>query len=296
MVSDNSDDWIYWIAPDGHLHYVSPACERVTGYSPEEFINHPELTHEIIFGADKEKVRHHFGVGRQDDSPHNLEFRIVTKIGEMRWINHRCSPVFNNEGEYLGRRGTNRNITERKQKEEQLYESEFKFSRLYENSPFGMVMVDKDFRFKKANHLFCTITGYTESELQELTFKDLTHPDDLTKDLSNIEKLINKKIAVYKAEKRYIRKDGCIIWGSLSVTANYDSEGQFLYNLGIIEDITRPESSDDEIKHLNERIKHSTRASQVGIWDWDIENNLLSWDDQMYALYGLKKGRFCRCI
>ena len=421
LISDNSDDWIYWIAPDGHFHYVSAACERVTGYSPEEFFNHPELNHEIVFGADQEKIRQHTQTVKLDDSLHNLEFRIITKTGDIRWINHSCSPIINDDGEYLGRRGTNRNITERKLQEEQLFESEFRFGKLFENGPFGMVIADIEFRFKKANPAFCAIMGYSESELLQFTFKDVSHSDDLSKDLANIRKLMNKEIAVYKTEKRYIRKGGEIIWGSLTITATYDSEGQFLYNLAIVEDITRRKEAEknlvesernyrelfenmsagfvqfevvlneedfpidlviitgnekfeattglkiqnaigkrltqvlpgiendaadwvrtyakvaltgetqqfeqksellgvyysinayqsgskrcavtfvditerkrveEEIQKLNERISTATRASQVGIWDWDIQNNILSWDEQMYILYGVNKDEF----
>ena len=272
LIADNSDDWIYWVAPDGHLHYVSPACERVTGYSPEEFANHPELTHQIVLEADREKVSQHTQIAKQDDTPHNLEFRIVTKTGEIRWVNHSCSPIFNDEGEYLGRRGTNRNITERKRQEEQLFESEFRFNKLYENGPFGMVMADKEFRFKKANPAFCAIMGYSEAELQQFTFRDVTHPDDMSKDLDNVRKLMNKEISVYKTEKRYIRKDGQAIWGSLTVTATYDSEEQFLYNLGIIEDITLRKQTQEALTESEERLRTLLLASFDGAYrmsaDW----------------------------
>jgi PAS domain S-box-containing protein len=292
LVSDNSDDWIYWVMPDGHLHYVSPACERVTGYSPDEFIIRPELYQEIIYESDREIISQHTRTLTHDDTPHHLEFRIVTKEGEIRWISHNCSPIFGKNGEFLGRHGTNHNITELKLQEEQLYESEFRFNKLYENGPFGMVISDSEFRFVKANPAFCAIMGYSEAELQKMTFKDLSEPDDVVRDLDNVRKLINKEISVYKTEKRYIRKDGQIIWGSLTVTATYDSNGQFLYNLGLVEDITRRKYAEEKIIQLNERISTATRASQVGIWDWDIKNNLLAWDEQMNSLYGLNKEEF----
>ena len=76
--------------------------------------------------------------------------------------------------------------------------------------------------------------GYTESELQQMTFQQITHPDDIYKDMSNVLKLIKNEIAIFRTEKRYIRKDGELIWVSLTITANYDNEGRFLYNLAII--------------------------------------------------------------
>ena len=106
----------------------------------------------------------------------------------------------------LGRRGTNRDITERKFAEEQLRESELRFSKLYEDGPFGMAMVDADFRFKKVNPAFSAMMGYSEKELRKMTFKDITHPEDAHKDLPNVLKLINKEISVFKTEKRLYPK------------------------------------------------------------------------------------------
>ncbi len=292
LISDNSDDWIYWIAPDGNFLYVSPACERVTGYSPEEFTNCPELNHQIILEADKDKFNQHQQHSRSDSTHHELEYRIITKDGEIRWISHSCSPIYNDEGEYMGRRGTNRNITERKLQEEQLYESEFRFNKLYENSAFGMVLTNEKFQFIKTNPAFCEIMGYDEAELLKMTFGEITFPAELNNDVSNIQKLIRREIPVYKTEKRYVRKDGQVIWGSLTVVSNYTDDGSFLYNLATVEDITRRKQAEEDLKHLNERISTATRASQVGIWDWDIQKNVLKWDDQMYELYGLRKGEF----
>jgi PAS domain S-box-containing protein len=287
LIADNSDDWIYWVAPDGHLNYVSPACERVTGYSPEEFASHPDLTHEIVFLPDQYKISEHTNVSKVDNTPHNLEFRIVTKAGEIRWVNHSCSPIFDSEGKYLGRRGTNRNITERKLQEEQLFESEFRFSKLYENGSFGMVITDNQFRFQKANKAFCNIIGYSEAELQQITFKQISIPEDLNDNLSNISKLINQEIPVYKTEKRYIRKDREVIWGSLTVIANYDSNGEFLYNLGIVEDITNRKKVEEDLNKSRSLLAETESIGKVGGWEFNIDTLEQNWTDEVYRIHEL---------
>ncbi len=287
LIADNSDDWIYWIAPDGRLNYVSPACERLTGYSPEEFANNPKLTHAIVFGPDQARVSQHINNSKLDNTPHNLEFRIVTKVGEIRWVNHSCSPIFDSEGNYLGRRGTNRNITERKLQEEQLFESEFRFSKLYENGSFGMVLTDNQFRFKKANKAFCEIIGYSEAELQQITFKEISFPEDLADNLTNISKLINREIPVYKAEKRYIRKEGEVIWGSLTVIANYDSAGKFLYNLGIVEDITHRKQVEEDLKKSKKLLSETESMGKVGGWEFNIDTFEQTWTDEVYRIHEL---------
>jgi PAS domain S-box-containing protein len=237
-------------------------------------------------GIEETEVFHIIKKTLETRSSDHFENEFVFPDGSIGWFDLSILPV--PEGVFM----LSIDITERKRKEKLLFESEFRFDKLYENGPFGMVMADKEFYFKKANPAFCEIMGFNEDEIRKLTFKDITHPDDLEKDLSNIRKLANQEISVYKTEKRYIRKDRRVIWASLSVVATFSNDGQFLYHLGIIEDISHRKQAEEEIRHLNERISTATRASQVGIWDWDIVNNQLYWDDQMYTLYGLKKGEF----
>lgn len=217
---------------------------------------------------------------------YHLENEFIFPDGSPGWFDLSIQPV--PEGVFI----LSIDITERKKKEKELFESEFRFSLLYENGPFGMVLADEAYRFRKANPMFCSIMGYTEEEIKKITFRELTHPDDLAADLQNVRRLMNKEISVYRTEKRYIRKDGIIIWGALTVTSILDISGKFLYNLGIVEDITRRKNAEEKITQLNERISTATRASRVGIWDWDVRNNVLTWDDMMYELYGMKRDHF----
>lgn len=142
LIADNSNDWIYWLVPNGKVHYVSPACERVTGYSADEFIAHPKLIQEIVFEEDREMIIEHHKNSHLDHIPHDLEYRIITKGGEMRWISHSCSPIYNEKGEYLGQRGTNRNITDRKR-------AEFELSKL--NDTLEQRVIERTSQLEAAN-------------------------------------------------------------------------------------------------------------------------------------------------
>ena len=168
---------------------------------------------------------------------------------------------------------------------EQLSQSEFRFNKMWENGPFGLMMVDQKFQYINVNPMFCEILGYSEAELQQLTFKDISHPDDLVKDLPNIRKLINKEISVYKTEKRYIRKDGQVIWGALTVTANYDNEGQFLYNLAIVEDISRRKLAEEELKKSKQLLSETESIGKVGGWEFNIDTLVTTWTDEVYRIH-----------
>ena len=120
-VADNTYDWEWWAAPDGKYAYVSPACERITGRTAEEFVADPDLLLAITHPDDVAMVREHI----QADVSHRpvddrLEFRIFSTTDDERVIEHRCQDVVDGDGAYLGRRGSNRDITERKRGEAEI--------------------------------------------------------------------------------------------------------------------------------------------------------------------------------
>jgi PAS domain S-box-containing protein len=116
-VADYTYDWEYWSAPDGALKYVSPSCERIAGYSAREFMEDPSLFIKVILPEDREIWARHDHDGRNRSEPRDIQFRIRTKAGEIRWINHVCLPVNDAQGKFLGVRASNRDITSRKKAE-----------------------------------------------------------------------------------------------------------------------------------------------------------------------------------
>jgi two-component system sensor histidine kinase/response regulator len=114
--ADFTYDWEVWVAPNGSYRYVSPACLRVTGYGADEFVANPGLMLQIIHPDDLAGVETHFSALHAPVHDQcSIEFRIVTKAGDIRWIDHICHAVISENGSYLGRRASNRDITEHKQ-------------------------------------------------------------------------------------------------------------------------------------------------------------------------------------
>ncbi len=217
----------------------------------------------------------------------HFENEFAFPDGTLGWFDLSIQPV--PEGVFI----LSMDITERKLQEAKLLDSEFRFSKLFENGPFGMVIADKESRFKKANPAFSAIIGYSEEEILQLTFKDISYPNDLKKDITCIQKLNNKEIAVYKTEKRYIRKDGQIIWASLTVSAIFDSEGQFLYNLGIIEDITRRKHVEEELRESEQKYRLLFEDNPHPMWVYDLETlNFLEVNQAAIKKYGFSRDEF----
>jgi PAS domain S-box-containing protein len=124
LLADFTHDWEYWIAPDGNYIYVSPSCERITGYHPDEFIRDTGLFEKIIHPDDGALIRGHFNKDLLCKETKSLDFRIRTRNGKERWIAHICLPVYDDNGQFAGRRASNRDITERKLAQEALNEAQ----------------------------------------------------------------------------------------------------------------------------------------------------------------------------
>lgn len=163
-VADFTHDWEYWVDQEGRLIYVSPSCERITGFSAQEFMNDSTLMMSIIHPEEVALVQNHFHdeTNNRDFGLYNLDFRIIDKNGDTRWLNHVCQPVRGPEGESLGRRGSNRDITDRKNLETQ-------FLHAQKMEAIGTLAggIAHDF-----NNLLQVILGYTEFVMMRKQIND----------------------------------------------------------------------------------------------------------------------------
>jgi two-component system cell cycle sensor histidine kinase/response regulator CckA len=137
-VADFTYGWEYWVDAEGNFLYCSPACERMTGYSAKEFIDDPDLMNRIIHPDDRAETLDHYHEVRKVAplAVDARDFRIIHRDGETRWIGHVCQPVYDQEGQPLGRRGSNRDITDRKLAQKKIGLNESCLQSLYEISQY----------------------------------------------------------------------------------------------------------------------------------------------------------------
>ena len=129
-------------------------------------------------------------------------------------------------------------MTERVRYEEELKESEERFRMTFEAAGVGMAHVAPDGRWLRINGKLAEITGYHREELLEKTFQDITHPEDLEKDLEHVRRMMVGEIDGYSMHKRYLRKDGRRVWVEITVSALRAASGQLACFVTVIEDVT----------------------------------------------------------
>ena len=169
-------DWEYWLAPEGNLVYISPSCERITGYQPDEFLRDPTLLDRIIHPDDAPLMVAHTHAASERGDLVPIDFRIRRSDGAIRWIGHVCRQVHDENGRDLGRRVSNRDITERKQAENALREQEKLYRNVFESVADGLAICDLTGLIVEANPAFCQMHGYACGEVIGRRLTSFIHP------------------------------------------------------------------------------------------------------------------------
>ncbi len=217
-LADFTYDWEYWKAPDGTLIYMSPSCERITGYRVDEFLNDANLLEAIVHPEDRATVVEHLHEQVTTHQVHAMDFRIINKDGHIRWIAHVCQPVYSDGGNWLGQRASNRDISDRKWMEEALRESQQKYQTLFEILPMGISITDREGRLLEANPASENILGMSVAERLEVGSispkRQIIRPDGTPMPRSEFTSTIalteNRTIENFEAE--LVKPDGQITW------------------------------------------------------------------------------------
>ncbi|MBI5248041.1 MAG: PAS domain S-box protein [Desulfomonile tiedjei] len=267
-VADFTYDWEYWVDREGKLLYVSPSCERITGYSVLEFLNDPRLIESIVHPDDLDEVMNHFHLARTVDYENSylLDFRIIDRDGRIRWVNHACQPVYGQSGLELGRRASNRDITDRKNAEDALLESEARFRRLIKLAPLPMCLVTRQGALAYFNDQFVQVFGYTHEDVPTLKeWRQKAYPDEnyrqwvvdtweaaLKRAIAEKTDIapVEYKVACKQGEMRLVEMSGIVIENSVLVT---------------FVDVTERRRAEEALKESEERFRSTFEQAAVGI-------------------------------
>ncbi len=182
-----------------------------------------------------------------------------------------------------------KDITSRKQMEGQLILSEQKFRTSFDQSPVGSVIVGLDKHFIRCNSAFCNFLGYTENELIGKTISDVTYPEDSEIGMKEMKQLVAREISSSTNQKRYVRKDGEIVWGEITISLIRDENNSPMFFLPIIQDITQQKHAADELHKKDALLNITGQTAKVGGWEFDTETMKQTWTDEVFKIHELEK-------
>jgi PAS domain S-box-containing protein len=253
-VADWTYDWEYWISPEAELLYISPSVERITGYSAEEFRREPDIWSRIVYPEDKSLWNKHQAAhfAKATNEVSELDFRILNRDGIIGWIHHICRPVFSEDGRFLGRRVSNRDITERKRMEEALRDSEGRYRLLFNGITDAVyvheVSVEKPGKFFAVNDSACRMLGYTRDEFLQMEVKDIDVREQAEKLPSVHEKLFRDGYALF--EGCHVAKDGRRIPVEINIQL-FELQGKSMV-LAVARDITERKQAEKMLEKKSE--------------------------------------------
>jgi PAS domain S-box-containing protein len=165
-------------------------------------------------------------------------------------------PLFDEQGRVRGAVGASIDLTELKQAEKALRESEMRFRAVYERSPVGIALVDSlTGKFLQVNPKFCEISGRGEIELLQISVNDITHPDDSAIGSEYLQQLAEESVASYEMEKRYVRPDGSVRWVKILVVRMWDKGQTSRWHMGLVQDVTERKQADQAITTLVQQVR-----------------------------------------
>lgn len=232
-VADFTHDWEYWTDPDGNFLYCSPSCKRITGYHSTSFMQNPNLIVEIVHPDDLNTFQsHQQREASALDTNQEIQFRIVRPDGTTGWIGHVCQPVYDKSALFTGIRGSNRDITERKNMELLLTISQQKYKLLSENITDGIFICNNG-TFEYTNEAMNRIFGYEKEELNGTNISLLVL-HEYQEEIVNILKTDTPFTHIQGIELQCLKRDLTTI--IVELIFNYIAHENTIY--GVVHDIT----------------------------------------------------------
>jgi len=260
---DGSLDAIFSLGADGHFINANHSALRLAGKTLEEL----KTTHflDLCASDQREKAAEAFRAAfcRQCLT---LETAIIDAHGGRREIFISGAPTIINE-QVVGVSCIARDTTERKQMESVLRESEETFRAMFENSSVGMVITDPvTGRFNRVNKAYCELTGYTEVELLQRTFMEITYLGDQKDDVELKDQFVQGKITVFEREKRYVRPDGSLIWAHITLNLIRNEVGSPIWMFGVMQNISERKQAEAALQDSEKRFRQVTESLPQLIW------------------------------
>jgi PAS domain S-box-containing protein len=259
----HSSDVLCVLAPDGALLFASPSIERVLGYRPDELIGTNTL--KLVHSDDLEAARQSIEHGLQSPGePETVELRIRSRAGD--WIVMDVRGVVHTEGDTSNMLLNLSDITDRARAKAALSESEERFRSAFENTAIGKVLWDAEGHILRVNRSVRNMLAYPESDLLQLSWSELCHPDDRLGFLPDLRRMLSGETPSAQAVLRVRHRDGAWVWVRATLSAIRGCPGESCQVIGELEDITEQRTSEAEKRARLERQQaHQTAIVEIAI-------------------------------
>jgi PAS domain S-box-containing protein len=266
-MADSSPSMMWVTEPTGQIGFANRALREFCGSDPDAapLCNWEPLLHP----DDAFQCRSAFDLAMIEQKPFRGEWRIRRADGQWRLLGTNALPRLSPDGKYMGHIGLCADITERRQSEQKLRESEERFRAVFEHAPSGVCVIGMDARYTQANEAFCRMVGYSEEELTGKLWQELTHPDDLGVSIEARNQVSGKAGGWKETDKRYIHRSGVAVWAHTRIALIRDADDAPLWYVVHVEDITERRRAEQALIESEQRFRIMADSCPIGIWVCD---------------------------
>jgi PAS domain S-box-containing protein len=274
-----------WMNADRETMQCNRRWYEYTGQTPAEARGFG--WQKALHADDRGQVTRRINDSQASGEPFEAEYRVRrASDGAYRWHLARSLPMKDKDGTITGWFAGVTDIDDQKRAEMALRESEERFRKVFEEGPIGILLVDTDGRIQRANRRFCEMLGYAESELIAVGLAGVSHPDDWERDLPFVSRLWRGEISRYHLEKRYLRKDGQLVWCQVTISLMHDEAGRPINNIGMVEDITERRQAEERLQHSERTLRTLMDASPESIVLMGIDGRVVFANATMAQRFG----------
>ena len=285
----NISDVIGIIGVDGTMKYKSPNIQKWFGWEPQDLIGTDGWL--TVHPDDLERIQNEFQtILEQDGASADVEYRYKCKDGSYKYIALTATNLVN-DPIIAGVLLNYRDITQRKQAEEALEESQILQAKAQQMARLGFWSLNAATNAMTASDELLRILELRREDVSLEAFAEIIHPEDLETAIATLRRG-SEEGRSYEIEHRLKLRDGKVKWVHTSGEPILDSAGKTVKLFGTTQDITERKQAKEKLEEMADRLTLASRAGGVGVWDFDTVHNRLVWDDQMYRLYGITEDQF----
>jgi PAS domain S-box-containing protein len=267
---------LYRTTPEGLVLDANPMLVRMFGYPDKETFMSRRAEELYVTTTDREVFKR--TVGNQPFGGH-YECEMRRYDGTTLWVENQSTACRDREGHILYFEGSLKDITERKRSEEALRNSEARFRTAFENASVGITLVDLQGIYLEVNSALAGMIGYSPAEVIGRPVADFTHPEDLNLRSQFLRDLLEGRISSGEQERRFIHRDGSTVWTLIWASLHRDQNGQPLYFISLVQDLTARKKADEERNRLELQLLQAQKMEAIGSLAGGIAhdfNNILS--------------------
>ena len=258
-IVETASEGVWMFDVDSQTTFANSRMAQMLGYTVEEMLGRSLFD---FIDEESRTLATAYVERRRQGIQERHDFKFRRKDGSDLWAIVSAAPILDAAGQFVGVLRMITDISDRKQAEKALRDSEQRFRATFDQAAVGIAHVELNGKFLRINQKFCDLLGYTQEEMLVRTFQDITHPNELEADLTYRRQVLSGEIQMFSLEKRYITRRGDILWVNVTISVRRSSSGKPKYFISVVQDISDRKQAEEALRQSESQLRVKNQQLQ----------------------------------